>query len=383
MSKKKNILFLTSWYPNKEDSTLGIFVQRHAQAAALFHNVHLLFVSSKADILEPEITTRAINGFTETVVFYPKVKTSLPILSSIVKLKRYIKYHLIGFEEIKKQGFSPDICHCNIMDPSGLAALKFKNKFNIPFVVTEHWTGYLELDGRYNSNPILKRGIPKIGKKAAAILPVSEDLKNALLKHQIGSRLEVIRNVVDINQFNYEPKEKSQFLVVTDLENNQKNISGIINSFKVFQNAHPNIQLVIAGGGPDELELKQQVTNLQLSNSIRFLGRINAEQISQELNQSFALVLFSNYENLPCVIIESFACGTPVVSTDVGGISEIINEERGILISAKNTVQLTQAFQDIMNTNWDQSKIRKYAVDQFSLEVIGKKFDQVYQSVVC
>ena len=87
-------------------------------------------------------------------------------------------------------------------------------------------------------------------------MPVSLDLKRALEKHGIGDNYNVVRNVVNTNDFIIQDKLKNQFLVVADLENKQKNISGIIKAFDVFNKSNPKIKLKIAGGGSDEKDIK-------------------------------------------------------------------------------------------------------------------------------
>ena len=165
------------------------------------------------------------------------------------------------------------------------------------------------------------------------------------------------------------------------LENKQKNISGIIKAFDVFNKSNPKIKLKIAGGGSDEKDIKNLVNQLNLNEQVIFLGRVPASILCEEFNRSFAGILFSNYENLPCVIVEAFACGTPFISTNVGGINEIINFERGILIEPNSEEQLLLAMSKAITTSWDRNKIRHYAEQNFSEEFIGKEFNKVYNSI--
>ena len=146
--------------------------------------------------------------------------------------------------------------------------------------------------------------------------------------------------------------------------------------------SNPNIKLSIAGGGDDEKEIKDLVNRLNLSNQVEFHGRIPAEELNVLLAKSFASILFSNYENLPCVIVEAFASGVPFISTNVGGISEIINKERGILIKPQDIDGLVKAMNNVLEKDWNSTELRNYALDNFSYEKIGQEFDLVYKEVL-
>jgi len=96
------------------------------------------------------------------------------------------------------------------------------------------------------------------------------------------------------------------------------------------------------------------------------------------------MLMFSRYENLPVVILESYACGVPVLSTDVGGIREHMNKDLGILIESEDEETLYHTLNDLLDNykNYDAAKIRAYAVDHFSNEVIGNQLFDVYSSLI-
>ena len=97
------------------------------------------------------------------------------------------------------------------------------------------------------------------------------------------------------------------------------------------------------------------------------------------LKDASVFVLFSNYENLPCVILESFSCGVPVISTNVGGISEFFPKSFGKLISKNNKEELlNNLIKYYKNSTVDKEKMHAYAVDNFSKEVIASKFSELY-----
>jgi hypothetical protein len=141
--QKPNVLFISSWYPSKEHPTLGNFVQRHAEAINPFVNLFVVYVTSSSTIdKEFEITHSQINGVNTTIVYYKKVTSKTPFFSSYKKLKRYRIGYELGIEEVMRKHRIKkfDITHCNVTFPVGLIALDLKKKFNLPYVLTEHWT---------------------------------------------------------------------------------------------------------------------------------------------------------------------------------------------------------------------------------------------------
>ena len=87
-----NILFISSWYPNKEDPTLGIFVQRHAEAAGIYNHVAVLHVQSDQSISKANIQYSENKTYKELIVNYPKVNSQLPRWANLTKVKQY-KFH--------------------------------------------------------------------------------------------------------------------------------------------------------------------------------------------------------------------------------------------------------------------------------------------------
>src|SRR5690242_11513537 len=100
MDTKLNILFLSSWYPNRVLPTLGNFVQKHAEAVAMENNVVALFVCSDAGNKEKyEIVESEKEGVQTINVYYKKVTHSIPLISQIQKANRYWKAHKLGLKK--------------------------------------------------------------------------------------------------------------------------------------------------------------------------------------------------------------------------------------------------------------------------------------------
>ncbi|MCX6181831.1 MAG: glycosyltransferase [Bacteroidetes bacterium] len=383
MAERHNILFLTSWYPHKGDPTLGIFVKRHAEAVHKKHNVCIIYVRSvEGQQSHFETNIHSDNGITEIIVTFRKSKKKLG-LAKIINWSRFYIGHQLGWRALKIMSFQPDLVHLNVAFPAGIVATSWKYWKRLPYIVTEHWTGYLPEDNQYNNSWFRKFVTKMVIRNAEEVITVSGGLKVAMQNHGLKNNYTIIPNTVDTNFFFYNTpieNRKNYFLVVADLLDRQKNISGIILTLSHLHERYPNAKLIIIGNGIDKDDLLELTVNLNLTEYVNFMGVQDPVVVRNHMQEAMATVLFSNFENQPCVIAESFACGTPVIATDVGGIKEHLLPEMGYLIPANDSEALLNAMQKIIRTKpFNSHSIRQYALDHFSSVKIGAKFDDLYK----
>jgi len=116
---------------------------------------------------------------------------------------------------------------------------------------------------------------------------------------------------------------------------------------------------------------------------VHFIDHVAHKKVPSFLNASDAFILFSNYENLPCVILEAFSCGIPVIATNVGGINEFFPNQFGFLIEKKNEQQLLDKIIKIYREPKNQSDtMHQYAIDNFSSKKICNSFTSLYNKVL-
>lgn len=392
MEKQLRILYVTSWYPTGHDPTLGIFIKRHAIASSDYCNVTVAYAISDASINETK-TTSVQTEIKEVIIQYPKVRTSIPFVSTLIKLYRYIKFNFVAIVKSVHNIPDYDVVQVNIVFPVGIMALLLKWIYNIPYIIVENWTGYLPSDGSYKGR--LKKYLTKlIVKNASAVVVVSIDLKNEMLKHGLKSKYHIVPNVVDESVFYVKPtyqlnnssaNQPINILHVSTLNDEHKNISGIIHVAEKLKGLNYNFILHIVGEGPERKKHEELCLQKGLLNThVKFYGHKNENEIAGMMNDSHFLVLFSNYENLPCVMIEAMMCGLPVISSDVGGIAEYINHERGILVTAGNEDELLNAIPDMVKNyhTFDRTKISQYAKEHFGRKVVGKQLNDIYKQVL-
>ncbi|HWY98970.1 MAG TPA: glycosyltransferase [Bacteroidia bacterium] len=383
--KKLQVLYVSSWYPNKVKPLLGIFVKRHAMALADVCNMGALYVY--ADDSEG-IEETDEDGIYTIRVSYKKLNSSIPIISDLLKLKRYNDSWEKAIAIYEQKKGRPDIVNLNAIIPAYSAALYIKRKWNVPYVITEHWTGYFPEDGRYKGF-LMKFITQKAIKNASAVITVSHDLKAQMLKVGLQNNYNVISNIVDTEVFNItESKDKTDkisFIHVSALDDMQKNISGIIRAFQKLHSAFPNTELIIVGNGADKASLEGLSKSLGLSDSVYFVGQKEQNDLVELLQKADAFVLFSNYETQAVVLLEALCCGTPVIATRAGGISEYVNDKNGILIDTKNEEQLYDAMASIVkNTDrfGDVADIRASVVNKVNAKTIAGQFVEVYNKVL-
>jgi glycosyltransferase involved in cell wall biosynthesis len=274
-----------------------------------------------------------------------------------------------------------------VLSRTALPALWLKFTKGIPYLITEHWSRYLPVNLRKGAfKGIFRKWFTKVAvRNAFAVTTVTENLAAAMQQLGLRNNYIVIPNVADINDFRPLPEKvngKLKNLVhVSCFDEPAKNIRGIINVVRQLAAERKDFRMEIIGDGRDYKAVKKYAEDSgELNTTIFFTGLLTGDELSSRMRHADAFVMFSNYENLPCTIIESLCSGVPVVSTDVGGISEHISDEFGILIRPGDEAGLKSALVSILNGQheFNNKKMRAYSEENFSMESVGNRFATVY-----
>jgi len=138
------------------------------------------------------------------------------------------------------------------------------------------------------------------------------------------------------------------------------------------------------GYGPDYTTIKERCAKELPHVDIRFPGYLNKVQMAHLMQQCDLFVLPTHADNLPCVVIESLCCGTPVVSMQVNGVPELVDETNGILVPVSDPVALATALAECISEKiqFDRRAIANAAAPKFSGAAICKSITAVYRDVV-
>ena len=346
---KLQILFLTPWYPSEKDAMSGLFVLKHVEAVrAQGVDVRVIFSQGWGDMWRQ-------------------------------------------WRTLRREGWMPDLVQLNVIQKQGLLALWLKHRYGIPYIIVEHWSGYLPENGKYMRQPAFKRRFAeRVAEQASAILPVSNALAKAMQACGIrNNRWQKINNVVDDFFFEGVESQKSKvesrktLLHVSCFDERAKNVKGLLRAAKMLSEKRQDWQLVLVGTGIDYKDVRAYAESLSFPEGIlRWTGELTPREVAEEMHRADAFVLNSNYENAPVVLSECMASGLPIIATRAGGMPEMVTEDCGILVPPQNDQALAEAMGHMLDhySDYDRAAIRQ-AGKKYSYDTVGKQLKEIYEKV--
>ena len=383
------ILWLCSWYPHPGDPYEGDFIQRHAKALSIYAPVTVFYVSQDGrskNVAADKVIEQQTGRINERIIFFRFKKTGIRIIDKLVYNFRYYQTYKKNVQAyIAKEG-KPAIVHIHVPMKAGMMGRWIKKRWGIPYIISEHSAHYTgNTDDDFSAKSFFHRyNVKQVFRNADAVTNVSAII-GSKLKELFGiGEVRVIHNTVDTQFFHYQTRgiSKFRFIHVSTLAAYHKNIDGMLRSFSQLIKKREDFELVIVG--PASAVLKEQILQSGLASFVVFGGEISYPEVALQMQQASALVLFSRYENFPCVVVEALSCGLPVIAADTGGIKEAVNETNGILVQSENEEELTNALNRVMNEydKFDREKIALDSAQRFSYEAIGKQFYDLYNEVI-
>ena len=390
--KRKKILWLCSWYPNKLEPFNGDFVKRHAEAVATFCDVHVIHIArDKETIVTKDVfeTNDTVPGLNEKIIYYninPSGGKWLQQFRSHRKLINLFKHEIgVYINEFGK----PDLIHVHMGMKAGLAALWAKKEYGINYVVTEHWSGFLEnATEKFVHTPrLFQNAWKKILREAAAVSAVSNTLASGIKKNFSSIIPVVIPNVVNTDIFSFDVKINSDsaepvFVHISGMQS-LKNPQQILEAFSVVVQNYPSARLYMIGARPTEL--LNFVNEQGLENAVSFYEEMSQESLVKFLQPATALILVSSYETFGCVIIEANACGVPVIVSDIPVFYETVKQDvNGVFSKLNDSQNLANAMMQcfLNRQEFNRVNIAANTADKYSYTVVGKMFLNWYETII-
>ena len=343
------VLIATTMYPNRYKPFSGIFIKEH------------ISILQKQYSLDCIVATGGGSNNSTLMIFKKYFFLYLQIIWALLTNK-------------------VSLIHVHFSYPTGLFAYFGKIIAGKKLIVTTHGSDI----NNHTIRNIVSQYLNKIIIQSSDhIIAVSHDLKNKLNQdfNIPKQRISVIDMGVDLTIFkrNIKQKKKSHFtfLFIGRLSK-EKGFDILLDAiYLLSQKIEIDFKCIVIGDGDQRINYENNVKLKMLIDKVSFIGSLSQNKISEWINCSHLVVIPSRKEGFGLVAVESLACGTPVIGSDVGGLTEIINPgENGYIFPSGQVNALSQMIENfIKNPKLISSESCISSVQKFDIQ---KKVEQVF-----
>jgi glycosyltransferase involved in cell wall biosynthesis len=372
------VLTLSTLFPDATRPGFGIFVERQTQALAAQPEVEVHVVAPVGlpawpFSLHPHYRPRTWLPPRETWhgldVRRPRFRVR-PGRGAHLAAKELARTIALG---LTQADFGFDVIDAEFFWPDGVAAMQLAERFGTPFCVKargsdiHHWGGV----------PLVREQILAAAQAAGGLLAVSEALKRDMAA--LGMAEEKIRahyTGIDLERFRPVDRAaaKRRLGVEGPLIVSAGNLVPLKGHRLVVEALAqlPGVTLLIAGDGPEAAALESAIASAGLPDRARLLGGVAADEMPALLGAADLMVLPSEREGLANVWIESLACGTPILISDVGGAREVLDRPQAGRIVERDPGAIARAAREMLASPAQPQAVRA-AAERFSWERNGRE----------
>ena len=384
------VLTFTNLYPNSVQPRHGVFVEQRLRRLVAtgqleacvvapvpwFPSGHRCFGAWGRFARVPRHEVRhGIDVFHPRYPVIPKVGMSLAPLLMATAVKAFVR-------QLCKQR-NVDLIDAHYFYPDGVAAVRLAAGLRLPVVVSARGSDINVLP-RY-ARP--RRSIQRACTECDAIIAVSNDLRRRICELGVPTeKVLALRNGVDLERFR--PVDGDDIRASFGLElplllsvGNlvpEKGHDLVIESLRTLADT----RLLVVGSGPGEKNLKMLADVAGVAERVTFLDYVPQDELPSYYSAADALVLASESEGMPNVVLESIACGTPVIATATGGATEILQvPEAGRLLAERSPAAIADAFRALQDQPPSAAATRRYAAE-FGWDDIVRRQLALYEQVI-
>jgi len=343
------------------------------------HKVH--FITSQRPV--------RLNSFNENVFYHEVSSRSYPLFEHTPYETALASklVDVITHEQL-------DILHVHYAIPHAAVAfmakqiLKSRN-YNIPVVTTLHGTDITLVGTDKSFAPVVEFSI----NNSDGVTAVSNNLKQVTLDHfNITRDIKVIYNFIDFNRFKKTDKEHfkkaiapegEKIIIHTSNFRKVKRVGDVIRVFEKIQKEIPS-KLLLIGDGPERQNLENLCREIGLCDEIRFLGKQDAVEELLSLGDLF--IIPSEQESFGLSALEAMACEVPIISSDVGGLTEVnVDGKTGFVCQLGDLDTMAQAALEILRNPDLHQQMKTNALERaksFSIENILPVYEDYYQELI-
>ena len=366
------LLVIPSWYPNEADPLWGNYFIKQAEALASYVDVSFLNINRVGlKEINKIFKYKKHDGYDDKKYkfkFYERSIINLKSLSVDASYKYYAKEAYKAYKDFIKYTGKPDCILVESSLPAGLAALYISGKENIPYILHEHSFDVL-------SNTTYAKYSKEVVRNAKCVMGVNEKINNKLREWNNNSL--IMPNYIDTEKFNVKDKEKDKFTLLSICNFYKvKALEVLLEALArvIYEEGIKDIKLDIVGQGEYKAYYENISKELKLDDYVNFVGYVENEEIPNYLASCNVLCISSRIETFGIPIVEAFANGKPVITTECGGPNILVDDDRGIKVPVDDVDAYKDAIIKIKKNykKYDSSKIKKYAKN-YDKEVVCKR----------
>jgi glycosyltransferase involved in cell wall biosynthesis len=397
--EKKKILIITSTFPRWANDTDPPFVLDLCKRLKNSFLTHVLCPGFPKCKINESINGVNVKRFRYFINKFELLAYDTGILNKLKKNKLYylltpffvLSELLVLIRHLLKEDFA--VVNPHWLIPQGIAAVIagiVTGKSNM-IVCTVHGGDIFSLNGWF-LNYIKKFTI----KRLRMVLVVSQAMKEKVISLGADEKnVHVIPMGVDLkNKFVLSDisKKKRSILFVGRLVE-KKGLKYLIDAFNEIQKKYFDASLVIVGKGPEETNIRNQISKYQIESSVKLMGAVTHENL-HELYQSHELAVFpfiedstGDMEGFGLVMVEAMGCGCAVVASGLPAVHDIIiDNETGLLIEQKNTSDIVKKVSFLFDNSEILERLsrqgRRYVEDRFDWTVTEEKYCALFNSII-
>lgn len=374
---KLRVLHICNWYPSVLNPAEGPFIERHVKAlSAHCHNEawHIGVQPARGPWRYTRKSLRADRTFAA------EVRTHRWLLIE------WATWLLVAWAWATRRKRGPfDVVVLHIAYPLGTRLRSLEKMFGVPVVLAEQWSAY---HYSFHANGKGLRRIRDIFGHGAPLTCVSHSLLKDIeaFSGKPQQHAMVIDNVAETSVFHYHPgsrPEEGRFFAVASWRTPKRPMA-LIGMMARLRDAGIRAELRLAGGGPKTEEMSRAVEELGLGDRVTLLGRLSPEAVAREMRAAHAVLHASDYETYSAVCAEALCCGTPVLASNVGGISEYVPAMDGSHLVDDNEPEtweraLLAAWESLLNA--DRRATSEKMAARASTASVGARFHAFLRAV--
>ena len=280
-----------------------------------------------------------------------------------------------------RETFAPDLVHLHCLGPTALFFLESSKNFSTPLLVTLTGMAFEKECGLQLFERVLRLSNWVTG-KSKAILHRAHHIVPGI-EHRSSV---IYRGRKDLFREPSSSPPPGRRIVCVGRLAKEKGFDLAVSAFACIALRYPDLEMVIAGDGPERSPLEKQTESLGLSEKVKWLGWIAPANVQALLATSQLVLVPSRWEGLPRVAVEAALMARPVIGTKVGGIPElIVHGETGLLTEAENEEALVQAIMFVLDHPERAfvmgQNARRLALEQFNLERCIDSYENLYNQL--